>query len=531
MADAETLPAAPSAGSALPASLANFTERLRQQPLLARHGRSLLIVAAVLLPLIGWLLFSPPDRAPLYRSLPDADKAAVVSALQEAGMAVALDPQSGAVLLPPDDHARARMLLASQGLPRAAPAGQDLLADMPFGASRALEEARLKSAQERELARAIESLQGVEAARVIIAVPEPSPFIRERPPVTASVTVTLPAGRSLSDTQARAITHLVAGAVPGLRPEQVAIADQSGRLLAGDPHGAAGRAEDQRLQMQARMENRARDAVLAVLQPMFGADNVTAQVAFELDFSALEAARETYDREGTVRSEATSRATGSEPRAIGIPGALTNTVPAAAAITGEAPPDVGQGPTTQTTGSENATRNYEIGRAVEVRTSAGGTIRRITVAVALSADAVGPADARAAVLQDVEALVASAVGADTERGDRVTVAARPFPVAEVAELPLWREPVVVESSKWLGLALVAIVVVLALLRPMLKPLWMKRQLALAAPETADDAPLLLTPRAAPADYFPQLEQARLLAATDSARASAVARRLLAEDVR
>lgn len=521
MADAEAAPA-------LPAMLSTMPDRLRNSPFLARNGKLLLGSAAVLLPVAAWLLFSPPDRAPLYRFLPDADKAAVVATLQEAGMSVALDPQSGAVLLPSDDHARARMLLAAEGLPRAAASSQDLLADMPFGASRALEDARLKSAQERELARAIESLQGVESARVIIAVPEPSPFIRERPPVTASVTVTLPSGRSLSDAQARAITHLVAGAVPGLRAEQVAIADQTGRLLSGDPDGATGRAEDKRLQLQSRMETRARESVMALLLPMFGEGNVSAQVAVDLDFAAVEASRESFDREGTVRSEATSRTSSNEPRAIGIPGALTNTVPAAATVVGTAPPALAQGAATQASGTESSTRNYEIGRALEVRSSAGGNVRRITAAVAISADSIGPAASRAAVLKEVEALVASAVGADLARGDKVTVAARQFPTPEVVELPLWKEPVLVESSKWLGLAIVAVVLLLVLVRPALKPWLARRQLALAAP-SAEATPHPLTPHAAPVDYAPMLQQARMLAATDSARASAVARRLLAED--
>lgn len=521
-------------GSGTATPLARAQSWLNDRPLVRRAALPATIAAVIAAVLIGWLVFSAPARAPLYRSLPDSDKAAVVAALQEAGMAVALDPSSGAVMLPPDDHARARMLLAAEGLPRAAPGGMDMLSDMPMGASRAVEGARLKSAQERELARSIESLQGVDAALVIIAVPDPSPFVRERAPVTASVTVTLAQGRALSEGQARAIAHLVAGAVPGLSIDHVAIADQTGRLLSGDPNAGKDSVEDQRLQMQARIEQRAREAILALLVPMVGADKVTAQVAVELDFAAREAAREQYDREPVVRSESTSRRTDSTPRAIGIPGALTNTVPAAATVGAQPPPGVAA-PTEQASTEEQATRNYEIGRSLEVTMNRGGTIRRLTAAVAISADALGPPAGRAATLREIEALVASAIGASTERGDTVKVAARPFlPPADV-QIPIWREPVVVESSKWLAFGLIGIVALLFLVRPVLKQLLAKApggdadgvidggeayRVGVAGAAAAAALP--------PVDYTAKLQEARLLAATDTARAAAVARRLLAD---
>ncbi|MGL6043409.1 MAG: flagellar basal-body MS-ring/collar protein FliF, partial [Sandaracinobacteroides sp.] len=358
----------------LPAALAGPLSRLRGNPLLGKAAIPALAVSAAALLLIGWLVLGAPSRAPLYGQLPDADKAAVVAALEQAGLKVALDPKSGAVMLPADDHARARMLLAAQGLPKAAPGGAEMMADMPLGTSRALETARLKTAQERELASAIESLQGVQSARVIIAQPEPSPFVRDHTPVTASVTVTLAPGRSLSDQQARAIIHLVAGAVPGLSPDSVAIADQTGRLLAGEPGQGRMQADDKRLRLQAELEGRSRQAILELLGPVVGRENVTAQVSIDLDFAAREAAEERYDPATALRSEATSRSTSSEPRAIGIPGALTNTVPAAPNITA-APPPAATGPTVQTTGTESATRNYEVGRSVEVTRRTGGQVR------------------------------------------------------------------------------------------------------------------------------------------------------------
>jgi flagellar M-ring protein FliF len=511
---------------ALPQALQAPLGMLRANPLLVRAAWPIAGVSVAALGLLGWLLLSEPARSPLFAQLPEADKAAVVTALEEAGLAVALDPRSGAILLPEADHARARMMLAAQGLPKAAPGGSELMADMPLGTSRAIESARLKTAQERELARSIESLQGVEAARVIIAQPDPTPFVRDRAPVTASVTVTLAQGRTLSEGQARAIIHLIAGAVPGLSPDNVAIADQMGRLLAGEPGAGRMQGDDRRLRMQAEMEARARQSILDLLGPVVGRENVTAQVSIDLDFARREEAEERYEPEGALRSEQVSRSNATEPRAIGIPGALTNTVPAAATVTATPPPPAG--PTEQTTGSESATRNYELGRSVEVTSRAGGQVRRLTAAVAIRADALGPAAGRARRLADIRALVEGAVGFDQARGDRIAVSANAFAPPPDVQVPLWREPVIVESSKWLAAALVAI----ALLAFVIRPLVRRFSTEIEEARSAQAAAMIEIQPAGPLplpDYSQKLAEARLLAATDSARATAVARRLLAED--
>lgn len=518
-------PAEPASRLSLPPALDAPLALLRANPLLARAAWPIIGASVAAVGLLGWLLLAPPERAPLFAVLPEADKAAVVTALEEAGLKVALDPRSGAVLLPQEDHARARMLLAAQGLPKAAPGGAELMADMPLGTSRAIESARLKSAQERELASAIESLDGVQAARVIIARPEPSPFVRDKAPVTASVTVTLASGRVLSESQSRAIIHLVAGAVPGLSPDHVAIADQMGRLLAGEPGAGRMQGDDRRLRLQAEMEARARQAILDLLGPVVGRENVTAQVSVDLDFARREAANERFEPEGALRSEQVSRTSSTEPRAIGIPGALTNTVPAAATVTA-APPPAATGPTEQTTGSESATRNFELGRSVEVTSVGGGQVRRLTAAVAIRADALGPAAGRARRLADIRALVEGAVGYDQARGDRIAVSANAFAPAEETQVPIWREPVVVESSKWLAAALVAIALLALVIRPLVRRFTAELEEARASRAQAiaivPEGPLPLP------DYSQKLAEARLLAATDSARATAVARRLLAE---
>ncbi len=527
MAETDALTTLPARGPAIPAALQGPLDRLRASPLASRAALPAVAAAAIALALIGWLVLSPASRSPLYRQLPESDKAAVVAALEQAGMDVALDPRNGDILLPADDHARGRMLLAGQGLPRAAPGGAELLADMPLGTSRAIETARLKTAQERDLARSIESLQGVQAARVLVAQPEPTPFVRDRSPVTASVTLTLAPGRSLSETQARAIVHLVAGAIPGLSPDNVAIADQMGRMLAGEPGAGRMAADDRRLRMQGEMEARARQSILALLGPIVGPENVSAQVSIDLDFAAREASQERFDPAGALRSEQLNRSTSSEPRAMGIPGALSNTIPSAATVTAT-PPPAASGPTVTTTGTESSTRNFELGHSVEVTSRTGGQIRRLTAAVAIRADALGPPAGRARMMADIRALVEGAVGYDQARGDNIAVAARPFAPTADTEVPLWKEPVIVESSKWLAVGLVAVALLAFVFRPLMKRFALPAagQAALPAPDgaaAADDTahPLL------PVDYSAKLAEARMLAATDNARATAVARRLLA----
>ncbi|WP_448581889.1 flagellar basal-body MS-ring/collar protein FliF [Thermaurantiacus sp.] len=496
--------------------------RLRASPLFSRALAPAVFILALVLAALLWFLFDPVERTPLFRNLPDSDKAAVFATLEANGLDVALDSRTGAVLLPPADHARARMLLAAEGLPKAAPGALDLLADMPLGTSRAVEGARIRKAGEQELARAIESLDGVERARVILALPEPSPFVRAQPDPKASVTVTLARGRTLSSEETRAIAHLVAGAVPGLAADSVAIADQTGRLLAGGPSMAEQTALARRLELQLRLEARAREAVLALLGPIVGPDSVRAEVAIDLDLATREAATERYEREGALRSESLSSTTATEPRAIGIPGALSNTPPAAAQMTANPPPTAA--PTEAANRSESATRNYELGRSIEVTASGGGSIRRMTAAVVIRDDALGPPAQRAAMLRQMEALVQGAIGYDPARGDRVTVVARPFAPPLVETVPVWREPLVIEGAKWLAAALVAIAVLLLVVRPLLAQ-WPSAPDPKPAAEPAEPA-IRLEPRII--DYSAKLTEARLLASTDAARATAVARRLLAE---
>jgi flagellar M-ring protein FliF len=460
--------------------------------------------------------------------------------------------EGGTVEVPANDAARARILLAGQGLPKASAAAGQALADMPLGASRSVEAARLKQALERELAMSVEAIDGVKAARVHVATPEPSVFIRDRAAPSASVFVTLAAGRSLAEAQVRAVIWLVATSVPGLTSDRVSVVDQSGALLSAGVSGDA-----QHLAYQQRLESLVRERLVKLLTPMLGPGRFTAEVAADVDFSENEAASERFQPAGTVRSEQTSRnSDGTPPAAAGIPGALTNTVPQAAQVTGNPPPAPASAAVGNTVTSETAARNFEIGKDVSVTRAGAPRLKRLSVAVVLDAAALGKGGAKE--LANIQRLVRGAMGFDAARGDLVEVQTRSF-VAETDTAAAWYETPVVRDY---GFMIIAGVGVLILGLAAAFFLWRRRTvLAAAATATAEaagaalsrsgaasapslfaegtadkaaveamiDGGELLRPAAA-RDYSGKLDIARTLVTGDRDRAMAVARQMLLADL-
>ncbi len=202
-----------------------------QQPAFQRALPAMGMLGAVSLAALAWWALQSPTQMPLFQGLTDADKSAVADALGTSGIAYTIDRTSGAIQVGEDELHKARMILAGQGLPKAAPAGDALLAALPMGSSRAVEGETLRGAREADLARTIEAIDAVKTARIHLATPEPSVFVRDNSAPAASVMLTLQQGRTLSDAQVRAIRHLVASSVAGMSPEQVSIVDQSGALL------------------------------------------------------------------------------------------------------------------------------------------------------------------------------------------------------------------------------------------------------------------------------------------------------------
>jgi len=443
-------------------------ERLRAlsgQPAARRMLPWFLGASAIGATALAWAALSPSPQRTLYSQLDDAERAQVVDALDKAAIGYSIDSQSGTLSVDEGDFYRARMLVASDGALATPETGDQMLDSLPMGASRALEGERLRSARERDLTLTIMEIDGVEAVRVHLAEAEKSVFVRDNVPPSASVMARLARGRQLAPTQVAAIVNLVAASVPGLAPEAVRVVDQHGRLLSDTDS-----ADSDRLEMQARLEEKLRLQVAQLLTPMLGEGNFTSEIQVDLNMDEVTSARESYDKDGVVRSEtqAQSQSQGAG-QAAGVPGVLANTPPPPTTANPQ-PPQGTQAPAAAATtnGETSSTRTFELGREVSVANSKPGGIKRLSVAVAISQKAMK--GGKKADIDQVTRLVSAAVGADTARGDQVAVVVRKFEPTEDDALPFY-------ETGWFatlvrnGVALLAVLLVLLLgVRPLIKAL-------------------------------------------------------------
>lgn len=436
------------------------------QPAVKRMLPWFLGVAALGGVALTWTVLAPSPQRVLYSQLGDSERAGVVDALDKANIAYAIDNQTGALSVGEGDFYKARMLVASDGALATPESGDQMLDNLPMGASRTLEGQRLRSARERDLQMTIGEIDGVESVRVHLAEAEQSVFVRDNRPPTASVMVRLARGRQLSESQVNAILNLVAASVPGLAPEAVRVVDQHGRLLS-DPS----KTDSDRLELQQRMEEKLRMQIGQLLTPVLGEGNFTSEIQVDLDMSQVTSARESYDKDGSVRSESQQQSTntGAAP-AVGVPGALSNTPPPVAKPV-EAPPQGTQPPAASsaaTNGESSTTRTYELGREVAVSNNGPGNLKRVSVAVAISAKAMKgskPAD-----VDQIKQLVSAAVGANAQRGDQVTVFARNFESVPDEVAPFYEAPWFASIVRSV-IALLAVLLVLLLgVRPLIKAL-------------------------------------------------------------
>jgi flagellar M-ring protein FliF len=476
---------------ALPASPLDGFMRLPAQ----RQVGLLLSLAMVLAALGAAFTYATrPAMVPVLAGLSERDTADAMDALSRNGFKFKLDTSSGRLLVPASSLHEARIRLATEGLPRAATSGYENLGqESGFGTSRMVENARYHHALEGELARSVMALHGVESARVHLALPRPTVFVRDRATPTASVLVNLHPGRTLDDAEVAGIVHLVASSVPDLDTERVTIVDQRGRLLTvPQGQGAAG-LTGRDLDYVQRLEESYVRRITELLAPVLGAEGFRAQVAADVDFTRVESTRESYDPDSTVlRSEQFYEDMSRTPTgAMGVPGALSNQPPAggvavagAAGIAGIAVPEGAEAAPAETppqNTSRRATRNFEIDRTVSHTKQAPASLRRLSVAVVVDHKAM-PGEEGGAVREPrteaemdyISTLVREAVGFDATRGDSVNVVNASFIPQELPEPmaapELWREPWVADLVKQAMLALLALIIVPLVLRPMLKNL-------------------------------------------------------------
>lgn len=454
------------------------------------------VAAAVALGVAVVLWSRGPNYGLLYAGLEQKDAAAVTQALQASNTPYTLGADGTSIMVPASDLAAIRLKLASQGLPQgssattAVPGG-----DSPFGMSDLAERTRYQQMLETDLGNTIAGLQSVRAARVHLALPKPSAFIRDNKEASASVLVTLYPGRQLDASQVAAIVHLVASSVPNLDPKQVSVVDQQGQLLTTTDAGSASAIGDTRLRLATRIENTYAQRIEELLTPLVGPGKVRAQVYADLDFSETEKATETFDHEHpALRSEQTnSESHVGQANDASVPGALSNQPPNTVAQPTAAKPAAGKGANgkaTATTAQSNApgdtsssaTRNYELDRTISHVSDPAGRLVRLTVAVVLDNKTVaGDKGAPKSVpftpqeLEHLTTLTRNAVGYNEARGDNVSVINQPFhqdPNADVAApaQPFWERPGMLDLIKQAAGILVALLVAFGLLRPLLRGL-------------------------------------------------------------
>ncbi len=482
---------------------ASFAAPLRQaaglmgQPAVRRAMPFLFLVGLVVAGWLAWSMVATSPQRILFANLNDADKSSVTSALDTAGIHSNVD-NSGSLTVAEDDYHKARMLLASQDLPKAQPGGYAILDQLPMGVSRAVEGERLRQARETELARSIQEIDAIAEARVHLATPEASVFVRDHASPSASVIVKLQPGRSLGDAQIRAIVNLVASSVPGMTPESVTIVDQMGALLSKSDGAGGTSAGDTRIDFQKRVEDKYREQLTQLLTPLVGAGNFTAEVQADVDLDESQATRESYDKDGqVVRAEQgnwTGTAKDGSQAPGGIPGALSNTPPpastlsapnaqptpaaapnSAASTPGAAAPAPPPAPPAQKQ-TDSFTRTYDLGKQVSVTRAVPGNVKRLSVAVLLREE---PGKPRGQVeIGQITQLVRAATGFDPNRGDNVTVISRKFTAAaDGSETvgPAWYDAGWVPLLARNATALVIALLVLFLgVRPLAKALMKKR---------------------------------------------------------
>jgi flagellar M-ring protein FliF len=521
-------------------------------------------VAAAIAAAIWLVLWSQGQNyTVLYGQLSERESGQVMDALTAAGIEFKLNP-SGAVSVPESKVQEARIRLASQGLPQSDSMGIEMIQkDSALGNSTLMESARYQSVLETELARTIIKVQGVQSARVHLALPKPSVFLRDAHKATASVMLQLYPGRRLDPGQVAAIVHLVASSVPELSANDVTLVDQAGSLLNSPDESAEAVATNRHFEETRKLEESYQQRIIELLEPMLGPGRVRATVTADMDYTVTEETRENYDPQKTaVRSEQTSNEMRkSGDGAEGIPGALSNQPPGtsgAPVIPGAATPGnpvtppnaAGAGATSAvnsgpTSSAQRSTRNFEVDRTLSYVKQPVGTLKRLNVGVVLDdwqkVDADGKVTTAPMSDTDIKRftqLIKESIGLKDDRGDQINVMNQAFKsnavLPPVDGLPLWQQPWLLQLAKQIVGAALVLVVAFLVLRPLMKSLTKpsKRSSAAGADDIDGDT-LSLSGQGKAIKLSPSFEQqiaaARTLVGQDPRRAAQVVKDWVSAD--
>ena len=454
----------------------------RQAGLLVGLAASIAIGFAVVL----WS--QEPDYSPLLADMNNVDATQAVDLLRSNDIPYKIDPKSGSLLVASKHLHQARMQLAAVGISDNRSVGFELLdKEQGLGTSQFMENISYRRGLEGELARTIASLKAVRAARVHLALPKVSVFVRDQRRTSASVFVELSPGRRLQEGQSMAIVNLVASSVPELDSTDVTIVDQNGRLLSNEGQSESAAMASHQFDYTRKLEQVLTNRVQKILEPVLGRDKFKAEVSADIDFTAIEQTEEVFNPDApVVRSEQTLE----EERSLagggpgGVPGALSNQPAAAASAPEQAQAARNLGTSAENRGNsrKQATRNYELDRTISYTRHQQGKVRRLSVAVVVD-DRSAQSEEEGATstawtqeeLDRLISLVRGAVGYDEARGDSVNVVNAAFaPIEvfepEVKEVQIWEEEWFQPLVKQVLAGLLVLILIFVVIRPIMKSL-------------------------------------------------------------
>ncbi|HEX5311649.1 flagellar basal-body MS-ring/collar protein FliF [Aquabacterium sp.] len=468
-----------------------FVQRLNALPAQRKVmlGGGIAALIAIFVAMMMW--GREGDYRVLYANLSDKDGGAILAQLQQMNVPYKHTDGGAAIMVPADKVHDIRLKLAAAGLPKGSVTGFELMENQKFGVTQFQERLNFQRGLEGELTRSIQTLAGVQSARVHLALPNQNGFFREQQKASASVVLSLYPGRTLDRAQIAGIVHLVSSSVPEMSPKAVSVLDQSGALLSGQAEGTDQSGLDaQQLQYVRQIESSYLQRIRDILEPVVGKDNFRAQINADVDFNQTESTAEEYkpnqgQNPAAVRSMQSSEQSGpGSTQPSGIPGAMSNQppVPATAPINGASQPlQAAQGTTTGGSNRREAVTNFEVDKTVRVTRNATGTIKRINAAVVINhrttTDAKGKTTTQPIPQEELDkltALVQETVGFDQQRGDSVKVVNTPFQVVkeEPDNTPIWQRPETMDVLRTLAvpgaLTLAALIVVFGAIRPAIK---------------------------------------------------------------
>ena len=484
--------------------------RLRANP---KIPIAIAAAAAVAIVVVMMLWAKQPTYKVLFSNLGDQDGGAIVTQLTQMNIPYQFSDNGGALLIPADKVYETRLKLAAAGLPKGGAVGFELMDQEKFGISQFSEQINYQRALEGELSRTIETLGPVSSARVHLAIPKPSLFVREQKNPSASVTLNLQPGRALDDGQINAIVYMVSSSVSGLPPANVTVVDQSGHLLTQSDNNGRDLNASQ-LKYANEVEGRLQRRIESILQPVVGNGNVHAQITAQIDYASREQTDENYQPNGSpdkaaVRSRQLSTSDQTGATSVGgVPGALSNQPAPAATAPVTNPPAANNANGAQNQAGNNAqntasntsssgpsnrrrdeTTNYEVDRTITHTQHSAGAVQRLSAAVVVNYQ-VGT-DGKAKPLTDdqlkkIDDLVREAMGFSQERGDTLNVVNTPFNEAadDTGELPFWKQQAffdqLLNAGRWLLVLIVAWLLWRKMVRPMLRKQQAEKDAAAAA---------------------------------------------------